>query len=88
LNDQIFTDEAMGRDLRMLDTLAEAQDALAEKLNRHSRRSMKKHYRTDGLPKVGYSWADCYTRNHAYKIVRRVKLQREKAARRITRLAA
>jgi len=68
---------------RVLDTL---QDAPAPRPNRHDRLSMKRRWRSDGLPKVGFAWTDCKTRVVKYRAARKTKAQRQ--ARRITRLAA
>jgi hypothetical protein len=68
---------------RVLDTL---HDVAAARPNRHDRLSMKRRYRSDGLPKIGFAWTDCKTRVVKYRATRKTKAQGH--ARRITRLAA
>jgi GH43 family beta-xylosidase len=66
--------------------LDELQATPAPRPNRHDRLSMRRRWRSDGLPKVGFAWTDCQTRVVKYRATRKTKAQGH--ARRITRLAA
>jgi hypothetical protein len=55
-------------------------------LNRKQRRSLRaSRGRTDQLDKTGYAWCSFATRIQRYRKARRVKLTRERAARKVTR---